>query len=109
MTGVRHIPIKYMFGISLVGCAVPKLLHLYETNGQALQVFLVLYFAQNAVFFFYAAFLYPFFLSPLRNLPRVKGGVPFFGHGIEMRKYGPGLLAKKWYEASTPYVGHSLY
>ncbi|KIE00578.1 cytochrome P450 78A3, partial [Metarhizium majus ARSEF 297] len=96
MTGIRHIPLKYMVGISLVGCAVPKLLHLYERNGQALQVFFALYFGQISLFLFYAVLIYPFFLSPLRNLPRVKGGLPLVGHGIELRKYGPGYLAKKW-------------
>lgn len=96
MTGLRHIPLKYMVGISLIGCAVPKLLHLYKYNGQALQVFFALYFGQIGVFLFYAVLIYPFFLSPLRNLPRVKGGLPLVGHGIELRKYGPGLLAKKW-------------
>jgi hypothetical protein len=98
MTGLRHIPLKYMIGTSLVGCAVPKVLHLYEHNGQALQVFFALYFAQIALFLLYAVFIYPFLLSPLRHLPSVKGGLPLLGHGIELRKYGPGLMAKKWYE-----------
>jgi hypothetical protein len=46
----------------------------------------------------YAVLIYPFFLSPLRNLPLVKGGLPLFGHGRDLRRYGPGLMAKKWCE-----------
>lgn len=98
MTGLRHIPIKYMVAISLAGSAIPKLVHVYEHYGDALKVFLALYFGQVTLFLIYAVLIYPFFLSPLRNLPLVKGGLPLFGHGRDLRRYGPGLMAKKWCE-----------
>ncbi len=100
MAAIRHMPLGYMVGISLLGCALPKLLHLYESSGQPLEIFLALFAAQIALFSFYAILIYPFFLSPLRHLPQVPGGVPIFGHGVALRKYGPGLLAKKWFVAA---------
>jgi cytochrome P450 len=35
----------------------------------------------NTILIFYNWFLYPFFLSPLRNLPQPGGFIPLFGHG----------------------------
>jgi len=35
----------------------------------------------NTVLIFHNMVLYPFFLSPLRNLPQPKGFIPLFGHG----------------------------
>ncbi|UNI16538.1 hypothetical protein JDV02_002965 [Purpureocillium takamizusanense] len=96
MTAIRHMPLGYMAGISLLGCALPKLFHLYESHGQPLEIFFALFAAQIAVFSFYAILIYPHYVSPLRHLPQVPGGVPIFGQGVSLRKYGPGLLAKKW-------------
>ncbi|KAH7392516.1 cytochrome P450 [Pyrenochaeta sp. MPI-SDFR-AT-0127] len=42
-------------------------------------VFFLLYFS---TFLFYKLVLYPFFLSPLRHLPKAKGFLPIVGHGM---------------------------
>lgn len=98
MTGFRHLPVKYMLGASLLGSILHKLLPVFESITHSPQrIFFALFAGQITLFSIYAVLIYPFFLSPLRKLPAVKGGIPFFGHGIQMRKHGPGLLAKKWY------------
>ncbi|KAK2608837.1 hypothetical protein QQS21_002550 [Conoideocrella luteorostrata] len=104
MAAIRHIPLKYMAGISLVGFALLKLLHVYESNFQAIAILIGLFVGQITLFSAYAVFIYPHFVSPLRHLPQVPGGLPLVGHGIELRKYGPGLMAKKWI-AETPNDG----
>ncbi|KHO01448.1 Cytochrome P450 [Metarhizium album ARSEF 1941] len=96
MATIRHFPLRHMAGISLAAGVLPKLLHLYEDNGQAVKVFFALYLGQFSLFLFYVILVYPFFLSPLRKLPGVKGGLPLIGHGRELNQFGAGFLAKKW-------------
>jgi hypothetical protein len=98
MAAIRLIPVKEMAAISVLGCLLIKLLHLYDNTTQSFVMLLALFTAQICIYSFYAIFVYPFFVSPLRHLPKVKGGLPLFGHGIAMRKNGPGVMAKKWYE-----------
>ncbi|KAL3961010.1 hypothetical protein ACCO45_006127 [Purpureocillium lilacinum] len=71
MAAIRHMPLGYMVGISLLGCALPKLLHLYESSGQPLEIFLALFAAQIALFSFYAILIYPFF--PVATTPSAAG------------------------------------
>ncbi|KAJ4165879.1 hypothetical protein LMH87_007489 [Akanthomyces muscarius] len=96
MAAIRLIPLKHMAGISLLGCVLIKLLHLFDNATQSVVVFIGLFSAQIAIYSAYAIFVYPYFVSPLRHLPQVKGGLPLLGHGINMRKNGPGVMAKKW-------------
>lgn len=96
MAAIRLIPLKQMAGISLLGCVLIKLLHLFDNTTQSLAVFTGLFFGQVAIYSFYAILIYPYFVSPLRHLPQVKGGLPLLGHGIDMRRNGPGVMAKKW-------------
>lgn len=96
VAALRLIPLKYMAAISLVGCALPKLFHLYNESWEAPALFAALFAAQAGLYSFYAIFIYAHFVSPLRHLPQVKGGYPFVGHGISLRKQGPGVMAKKW-------------
>jgi cytochrome P450 len=42
---------------------------------------LILTILHITILIFYNGFLYPFFLSPLRNLPQPPGFIPLFGHG----------------------------
>lgn len=60
-------------------------------------IFGILFGAQAATFAFYSTLIYPFFVSPLRHLPMPKGRIPLLGHGRELRIFGPGLMARKWY------------
>jgi hypothetical protein len=96
MAAIRLIPVKEMAAISVLGCLLIKLLHLYDNTTQSFVMFLALFSTQIFIYSFYAIFVYPFFVSPLRHLPKAKGGLPLFGHGIAMRKNGPGVMAKKW-------------
>lgn len=96
MAAIRLIPLKQMAGVSLLGAMLIRLLHLYDNKTQSLVVFFALLVAQVSIYSAYAMFVYPYFVSPLRHLPQVKGGLPLFGHGISMRKNGPGVMAKKW-------------
>lgn len=102
MAAIRHIPLKQMAGLAVLGCLVIKLLHLYDNTTQSVALFLALIAAQVGLYSFYAIFIYPFFVSPLRRLPQVKGGWPLLGHGVAMRKNGPGVMAKKWYAQQLP-------
>lgn len=97
VAAIRLIPLKYMAAISLIGCALPKLFHLYSATWEVPALFIALFAGQIAVYGFYAIFIYAHFVSPLRHLPQVKGGLPILGHGISLRKTGPGVMAKKWY------------
>lgn len=96
MAAIRHIPVKHMAGISVLGCVLIKLLHLFDNTAQSAIVFVALFLAQITIYSTYAIFIYPFFVSPLRHLPQVKGGLPFLGHGINMRRKGVGVMAKGW-------------
>ncbi|KAM3459891.1 hypothetical protein MY5147_003368 [Beauveria neobassiana] len=104
MAAIRLIPLKHMAGISLLGCVLIKLLHLLDNTAQSALVFLALFASQITIYSVYAVFVYPFFVSPLRHLPQVKGGLPLIGHGINMRKKGLGVMAKKWI-AESPNEG----
>jgi len=44
----------------------------------------------------YTVFVYPFFLSPLRHLPKPKGALPLLGHGLSTFKKPPGEDFLKW-------------
>lgn len=53
--------------------------------------------AVNVVFYaLYTVFIYPFFLSPLRHLPKPKGSIPLLGHGLSLFKKPPGKDFLKW-------------
>lgn len=82
--------------MSLVGCLAIKLLHLLETTTQSAVIFFTLFSIQFGIYAFYAIFIYPFFVSPLRHLPQIQGGLPLVGQGIELRRKGPGVMAKQW-------------
>lgn len=96
MAAIRLMPLKHMAGISLLGCVLIKLLHLFDNATQSVIVFIGLFSAQIAIYSSYAIFVYPYFVSPLRHLPQVKGGLPLLGHGLNMRRKGPGVMAKEW-------------
>jgi hypothetical protein len=74
---------------------IPPLM-VWDNKTQSLLVFFALFATQVSIYSAYAIFVYPYFVSPLRHLPQVKGGLPLLGHGISMRKNGPGVMAKKW-------------
>lgn len=95
MSSIRHLPLGYMVGASCVGALLPRLLGLPRAPA-ATPLFAGLLALQVAVFAVYAILIYPFYLSPLRHLPSPEGATPFIGHGREMRRYGPGLMARKW-------------
>ncbi|ATY64267.1 cytochrome P450 78A3 [Cordyceps militaris] len=96
MAAISLIPFKHMAGISVLGCVLIKLLHLFDSKTQSAIVFVALFAAQITLYSAYAMFVYPYFVSPLRHLPQVKGGLPLIGHGINMRKKGVGVMAKEW-------------
>lgn len=110
MTALRLIPLRNMAVVALLGCALPKLLHIElpsitgPLSGITISLPFALYFllwwaiflAQAGAFTFYSVFIYPFFLSPFRHLPTPKGGLPILGHGNLLRTQGPGPLAKEW-------------
>ncbi len=103
MTAIRELPLGWIVLTSFIGCSMPKLLHLSlpETGFPPLVLYFVIFgglFAiQAGLFAFYAVIVYPLFLSPFRHLPSPKGGIPFFGHGRDIRIYGPGHMARQWY------------
>lgn len=97
MAALRQIPLKQMVIISLLGFVLAEVFKVYHSRFRHLEVLVGLYVFQVVTYSFYAMFIYPFYTSPLRNLPLVKGGLPLVGQGRDLRKYGPGVMAKKWY------------
>lgn len=103
MTAIREFPLGWIIATSAIGCALPKLLHisLPETGFPEASVyatiFSVVFGLQAGAFVLYAVLIYPFFTSPFRHLRSPKGGLPLFGHGRDLRLYGPGHMARQWY------------
>lgn len=53
-----------------------------NNNGYSLTTYLISFtLLNNGVLLFHKLILYPFFLSPLRDLPHAKGFIPLIGHG----------------------------
>lgn len=108
MTAIRELPLGWIVLTSLIGGSMPKLLHLSlpETGFPPLVVYSAIFgglFAiQAGLFAIYAIIVYPLFLSPFRHLHSPKGGIPFFGHGRDIRIYGPGHMARLWYCKTYP-------
>lgn len=102
MTAIREIPLGLFILSSLTGAAIPKLLHLdlaqlgVHPGTSYAAIFVGLFAVQSIAFSIYAIFIYPFYVSPFRHLPSPKGGLPILGHGIDLRKTGPGAMARKW-------------
>ncbi|RMZ82105.1 hypothetical protein DV737_g2173, partial [Chaetothyriales sp. CBS 132003] len=55
-----------------------------------------LFFAQWIVYSVYAWLIYPFYLSPLRHLPTVKGGNFLFGQFFVMLREPSGVPMRRW-------------
>ncbi|KAF2670625.1 cytochrome P450 78A3 [Microthyrium microscopicum] len=60
------------------------------------RAFLILYVLSMPVLFAFKAFVYPFFLSPLRNLPAPKGGNLLFGHFPTIMREPSGAPMARW-------------
>ncbi|POR36285.1 Cytochrome P450 78A3 [Tolypocladium paradoxum] len=90
---MRRLSWQFMAGSSIIGCALPKLLHRHWSTAQLAELF----FAQLFMWAVWSTLIYPHFVSPLRHLPQPKGGHWLAGHGLESWRQGPGVLAKKWY------------
>lgn len=54
--------------------------------GSLTSFFIIFALLNSSVFVIYKLVVYPFFLSPLRHLPKAKGFQPIIGHGIIMFK-----------------------
>lgn len=104
MAAIRELPIGWIVVCSAIGCVLRRLLHLkltetvWSPGALYVTLFIGLSVLQISIFAVYAVFIYPFFLSPFRDLPSPTGGSPFFGHGREFTKQGPGYLSRQWYE-----------
>lgn len=56
-----------------------------NSNGYTLTTYFIFFtMLNNSVLLLHQLILYPFFLSPLRNLPHAKGFMPLIGHGWMM-------------------------
>lgn len=93
---LRYFPHVSVAIISITGGVIAKVTNLVDSHLYAAAVAVGLEVVQVAVIGFYCVFIYPFFVSPLRHLPQVKGGWPLINQGTALRKIGPGLEARKW-------------
>lgn len=66
------------------------------TRNLAIGAFAAVFGIQMAIYSIYSLFIYPFFLSPYRHLPKPPGGDYLFGHTRQMVKEGLGTTARKW-------------
>ncbi|RMZ91535.1 hypothetical protein DV736_g1257, partial [Chaetothyriales sp. CBS 134916] len=55
-----------------------------------------LFFAQWLIYSIYAWFIYPFYISPLRHLPTVRGGNFLFGQFFVMIREPSGIPMRRW-------------
>ncbi|KAF5130711.1 Cytochrome P450 monooxygenase FUM15 [Metarhizium anisopliae] len=74
------------------------------TRKLAIGAFAVVFGIQMVIYSIYSLFIYPFFLSPYRHLPKPPGGDYLFGHTRQVVKEGLGTTARKWI-ASIPNDG----
>ncbi|KAJ4144385.1 hypothetical protein LMH87_003269 [Akanthomyces muscarius] len=103
MASLRKIPLRFIFLNALLDCALIKIFHLRPNIGSLspflvyVGIFQLLWITQLVLFCLYAICIYPFYVSPLRHLYSPKGGKPLIGFGRELRKNGPGPMAREWF------------
>lgn len=93
------MPLGYMLGTSIAASVIARLVGLRVPSTL---IFAGLFALQTTLFTVYAVFIYPFYLSPFRHLPSPAGALPLVGHGRDLRRFGPGLMARKWCARPLP-------
>lgn len=82
-----------LIAITLFSYVLARLLSHQWTTMAVLQLFCVILTAQMFISAFWMTVVYPHYFSPLCRLPQPDGGHWLLGHGVDVIKYGPGILA----------------
>lgn len=83
-----------------VGSGIGAVIFVLTTNNTSrllgIAAFFALWTVQFTIWGFWYMLIYPFFQSPLRNLPTPPDWPFFFGHGLQAAKRGFGVMAREW-------------
>ncbi|RDW80276.1 hypothetical protein BP6252_04914 [Coleophoma cylindrospora] len=80
-------------GLAAFGAA--RLLPHY-TSFSPYQIFFLAFALQLVGHFVYAVLIYPYWISPLRNIPGPPGGTLLYGHGVEEIGKSAGIIQHLW-------------
>lgn len=90
-------PVLFLLGTALESAVITKTVpHEYLPTPPLSRVFVRLAILQLVAYAVYRWFIYPFLLSPLRNLPGPGGDKPFLGNGLALFERPAGRSFLRW-------------